>query len=217
MIYKILEQAAREMGLMLSEEHLRSFELFAAELKKWNSRVNLTAITRDNEIAIKHFIDSLQLTSYVHDHDHLLDIGSGAGFPLIPLKIVKPETVMISVDAVAKKVNFQRHIIRILKLQRIEALHTRVEELQKSHAHTFSLIVSRAFTRLDQFVLLAAPLLAEKGRLIAMKGAGAEDEISASNQKLKVLGFAVTAVHPYRLPENMGERCLTVIMPRQSL
>jgi 16S rRNA (guanine527-N7)-methyltransferase len=211
MIHNILEHGTREMGWMLSDENIKSFDLFAAELKKWNIRLNLTAITSENEIAIKHFIDSLHLAPYVFDEDYMLDVGSGAGLPAIPLKIVKPATVMLSIDAVAKKINFQRHLIRILSLGRIEALHTRAEDLCKAYANNFSIITSRAFTRLDRFVSVAAPLLASGGRIIAMKGADVEDEIAASSDKLKELGFAVSTIHRYSLPSNMGDRSLVIL------
>ena len=215
MISDILKYASSEIGLKLSDENIKSFELFADELKKWNSRVNLTAITKDNEIAIKHFIDSLFLAPYVFDKDYVLDMGSGAGIPIIPLKIIKPETKMVSVDAVAKKVNFQRHVIRLLGLQGIEAVQARVEDLQETHRHRFSIITSRAFTRLDRFVSLAVPMLAAGGRLIAMKGADAGDEIADSHEKIEALGFAVTAIHHYALPRNMGEHMLVMLMARK--
>ena len=216
MIHDILDNGAREIGLMLSDENIKSFELFAVELKKWNSRTNLTAITRDSEIAAKHFIDSLYLAPHVFDEDNLLDVGSGAGFPVIPLKIIKPATAMSSVEAVAKKTNFQRHMIRILELHGIEVIQARVEDMHVAYAKKFSIITARAFTRLDSFVSLSAPLLASGGRLIAMKGADYEDEIDASKSKLERLGFAVTAIHPYALPCNMGEHSLVVLMARES-
>src|ERR1035437_10098365 len=140
MIRDILEHSAREIGLMLSDENIKSFGLFAVEQKKWNRKVNLTAITRGNEIAIKHFIDSLHLAPYIFDEDYMLDMGSGAGLPVIPLKIIKPATMMISVDAVAKKINFQRHLIRTLRLQRIEVLQARAEDLHWAYFNKFSII-----------------------------------------------------------------------------
>lgn len=207
----VLKDCAREVGIILSAENINSFKLFSAELKKWNSKLNLTAITEETEITIKHFIDSLQIAPYVFDEDRLLDLGSGAGFPSIPLKIVRPETFVLSVDAVAKKVNFQRHIIRTLRLKGIESLHARAESLHEFYANKFSLITSRAFTRLDRFVSLASPLLAEGGRIIAMKGDDAEDEIGGINETLKALGFAVAEIHRYTLPSGMGDHALVVI------
>lgn len=207
----IVAQEAHAFGLQFSAGEIDSFILYAAELKKWNSKVNLTAITNDNEIAVKHFVDSLSLAPYISVSDRLLDIGSGAGFPIIPLKIIKPEIAMVSVDAVAKKINFQRHIIRILKLQNIEAVHARIEKLHEIYSHAFSIITSRAFTRLDRFVSLAAPFLAEGGTLIAMKGEDAESEIAASDEVFEAGGFTITSIQRYKLPFGMGERVLTFI------
>lgn len=212
MIEDILSRETAKMGMTLSRENIRAFETFAAELIKWNRKVNLTAITDESEIAIKHFIDCLHLAPYILNEDILLDIGSGGGLPVIPLKIVKPETMMVSVDAVGKKINFQRHVIRLLGLQKIEALHSRIEDLHKTHAGKYSLITSRAFTRLDQFVSLAAPLLAENGRIIAMKGLAVDDEIAISNDLLRSLGFSITSQYSYKLPANMGSRMLAVMM-----
>lgn len=207
----IVKQESSAMGLSLSVDELRSFELYAAELKKWNSKVNLTAITKDSEIAIKHFVDSLVISSYLTAQDCLLDIGSGAGLPVIPLKIIRPEIMMCSVDAVAKKILFQRHVIRTLNLKNIEATHERVESLHATHAGMFSVITSRAFTRLNRFVSLAAPLLSEGGMMIAMKGEQADGEIADSLEDVSSSGFEITSVYRYTLPRGMGERMLTCI------
>ncbi len=215
LIGDIVAREAHALQLSLSSEEIDLFERYAAELIKWNSKVNLTAITKDKEIAIKHFIDSLSLAPYITAGDRLLDIGSGAGLPIIPLKIIRPEISMVSVDAVAKKIHFQRHVIRILNLKNIEAIHARIEELHKPHRNSFSVITSRAFTRLDRFVALAAPLLAEGGVLIAMKGEQADDEIAASDETVHAGGFTVVSVHRYSLPHNMGERVLTFIKQSQ--
>ncbi|MDD2364619.1 MAG: 16S rRNA (guanine(527)-N(7))-methyltransferase RsmG [Desulfuromonadaceae bacterium] len=215
-IIETLREEAEKKGLNLSEKEIRAFDVYAAELKRWNSKVNLTAITKDIEIAIKHFVDSLALASYISPEDKVLDIGSGAGLPVIPLKIIKPETIMVSVDAVAKKIHFQRHIIRTLKLDNIEALHTRVEDIHKSYSNFFTVITSRAFTRLDRFVSLAAPLLAEGGVFIAMKGEQADVEITESSELLNFLGFKIINNHRYSLPQNMGERSITILKHREA-
>ena len=208
---EIVAQEAKFLGLALSPSEVEAFELYASELKKWNSKVNLTAITENSEIAIKHFIDSLSLVPYLSAGDRLLDIGSGAGLPVIPLKIVRPDISMLSVDAVAKKIHFQKHVIRLLNLRNIEAVHMRIEELHKKEHNSFTVITSRAFTRLDRFVALAAPLLAEGGVLVAMKGEQTGYEISASEHSLQASGFTVVSVQRYVLPKNMGERVLTFL------
>jgi 16S rRNA (guanine527-N7)-methyltransferase len=206
-----LLRAAAEMRVELTEEQIQAFELFALELKKWNRRVNLTAIVSDREIAVKHIIDSLCLARMLSGTERMLDVGSGAGVPAIPLKIAKPGVEMVSVDAVGKKIHFQRHVARLLGLQRFEALHDRVESLHATHSRRFDVISSRAFSNLGLFVRLTAPLLAEGGRLIAMKGPAAGDEMEESKAELAALHHEVSSIHPYHLPLNSGERCLVII------
>lgn len=216
MIRQTLEKGALAMGLPISEENILAFELFVDELRKWNRTINLTAIKREDEIAVKHVIDSLVMARYVLDGERVLDIGSGAGFPAIPLKIAKPSVQVTSVDAVGKKILFQRHISRLLKLEGFEALHARVETLHKTRARCFDVIVSRAFSRLEQFAALAAPLLAESGRLVAMKGPAVAEEMKDGEDGLRRLGFEIESVHNYILPLDLGERNLVVIIPCQA-
>lgn len=216
MIGQMLKQRAQEMGLLLSEENVQAFELYVVELKKWNRKVNLTAITADGEIVVKHIIDSLVFAEYVHDSESVLDIGSGAGLPAIPLKIVKPTVSVVSVDAVSKKILFQRHVARLLKFNYFEAMHARVESMQETGNRRFDLITSRAFSQLEQFVVLSAPLLAMGGRMIAMKGPSAIEEIKKSEEILGRLDFKIAAVHSYKLPFNAGERNLIIIARSES-
>jgi len=212
MIRPVLEQGLLEMGLQLSEEQIRSFELFADELKKWNRKINLTSICKDADIAVKHIIDSLLLARQVHDADHVLDIGSGAGIPAIPLKITHPALRMVSVDAVGKKILFQRHVARVLGLKDFEALHSRVENLHATHGGSFDLITSRAFSSLEMFVALASPLLKKGGRIIAMKGPRVDSEFVQAEEELRRLGFEISSVDAYSLPMNKGERTLATII-----
>ena len=211
MIRPALEKGLAEMGMSLSEERMHSFELFAAELKKWNRKVNLTSICKDADIAIKHIIDSLVFAACVNDGDQVLDIGSGAGVPAIPLKIVHPEARVVSVDAVGKKIFFQRHVARVLALKDFEALHTRVENLHSTHAGRFDVITSRAFSKLEMFVALAVPLLKSGGRIIAMKGPHADNEFDRAGEELRLLGFEISSIGTYSLPMNKGERSLVTV------
>lgn len=209
-----VKRAIGEMRLELTEEQLQALELFTLELKKWNQRVNLTAITDDAEIAVKHIVDSLHLAPLLKGAERVLDVGSGAGIPAIPLKIARPGLELVSVDAVGKKIHFQRHVARLLGLQNFEALHARVESLHATHGRYFDVITSRAFSDIAQFVKLAAPLLAEGGNLIAMKGPAAANELEEMKTALTSLHHEVESLHPYHLPLNSGERCLVCIRAR---
>lgn len=213
MIREYLVKGAAEARLILGEEAIRAFELYAAELCKWNRKVNLTAISNERDIAVKHIVDALLFADSVAEAENMLDIGSGAGIPAIPFKIVRPEVAVVSVDAVGKKINFQRHVARLLKLEKFTALHSRVESMHASHAGFFDVITSRAFSDLEKFALLAAPLLKSGGRMIAMKGPAVEHEMSDEMLRLQAAGFAICSRHHYELPFNSGKRFLVVIKP----
>ncbi|WP_173198098.1 16S rRNA (guanine(527)-N(7))-methyltransferase RsmG [Geobacter sp. SVR] len=212
----MLRQGSRDSGVELSEAMVASFELFATELKTWNRKINLTAITRDEDIAVKHFMDSLYPAQLLDGAERLLDIGSGAGMPAIPLKIVLPGLRVVSVDAVGKKIHFQRHMARLLQFKQFEALHARVETLHATRPGAFDVIISRAFSSLTTFVSLAGPLLADNGRMVAMKGAAAAEELSSEGDRLQQLGYQISAEHNYELPFGSGKRCLIVITPFKS-
>lgn len=211
MIRPALEQGLAEMGMDLPEECYQAFELFAAELKKWNRKVNLTSICQDVDIAIKHIIDALVFAARVQDGMLVLDVGSGAGVPAIPLKVAHPGVQVVSVDAVGKKILFQRHVARLLSLKDFEALHTRVEDLHATHAGRFDVITSRAFSSLEMFVTLVAPLLKDGGRIIAMKGPHADNGVDRTGDELRLLGFEIRSVDTYSLPMGKGERSLVTI------
>jgi 16S rRNA (guanine527-N7)-methyltransferase len=211
MIRPDLEKGLLEMNMSLSDDCIQSFERFANELIKWNRKMNLTAICKDSDIAVKHMIDSLVFASCINSHESVMDIGSGAGIPALPLKIVKPETKIVSVDAVGKKIMFQRHFARLLGLEGFEALHARVETLHTTYAGFFDVVSSRAFSKLDTFVTLAAPMLKSGGRMIAMKGPDVQSEIEEAKGDLYSLGFEINSVQSYTLPMNKGSRCLVTI------
>jgi 16S rRNA (guanine527-N7)-methyltransferase len=204
----LLQQGVRTFGVTLTADELAKFALFAAELKKWNKKINLTAITSDEEIAVKHFIDSLTLVQIVEPAGTLLDIGSGGGFPAIPIKIIAPELTVISVDAVLKKINFQRQVMRLLTLDGFSALHVRAEDLVPQYAGHFDWIVSRAFADLSIFAGIATPLLKSQGRIVAMKGRGGRDEAEEAREKLAMLGLEILRIKEFNLPGSGDQRCL---------
>lgn len=192
---------------------LERLEWLAAELLRWNRSHNLTAITDPREVREKHLIDSLSLLPLIEPAHRLLDLGSGAGFPALPLKIVCPALEVVSVDAVGKKIAFQRHVARTLKLSGFTAVHGRAEDLPGTPLCDagFDLVTARALGSLPLLAGLAAPCLAPGGRLIAMKGAEGASELAAARVALAETGFACTAQHRLQLPESGAERCLLVL------
>jgi 16S rRNA (guanine527-N7)-methyltransferase len=176
------------------------------ELLRWNSRRNLTAIIDRDEVLEKHIADSLTLLPFARQAAHLLDIGSGAGFPCIPLKIVCPELKVVSVDAVGKKVDFQRHVVRTLGLTGFTALHERAEKLT-NYLAAFDLITARALCPLADLAELAGPLLAPGGRLVAMKGPEGCFEFIEHQEALQQRGWSGVS-HNLELPVSGAARCL---------
>ncbi len=219
---RVIVEGARGFGLELDTCHTDLFGAHAEELVHWTRTTNLTTITDPFEIAVKHFVDSLAAAAFVPpDTTCLLDIGSGGGFPGIPLKIVRPTLSVTLIDASRKKVSFLKHVIRTLNLQGIEALHVRAEDLADdpvNHRH-FDVIVSRALGDLQSFVQQALPLLTKDGLILALKGR--VDQVEVTELKSMVpqaphtpdsaqRHYALT-LEKYRLPFTQAERSMIAI------
>lgn len=168
----ILMAGGKELGLAIGDKELSSFLSYLKELKEWNKKINLTAITDDKDIIIRHFLDSLTLASFLSGKETLLDIGSGAGFPGIPLNIVIPDLKVTLMDSVNKKIIFMRHIIRTIGLKNIEAVQARAEDKETitKFAACFDVVTSRAFAGLGSFLDIALPYAKKGGALLAVKG-----------------------------------------------
>ena len=209
----MLKGLLAKLELEVDSQAFPLLERLVDELLRWNQRRNLTAITDRDQVTEKHLVDSLTLLPFASQSGRLLDIGSGAGFPALPLKIVCPELEVVSVDAVGKKVDFQRHIARSLGLKGFVAHHERVEALveREGYRKGFDLITARALCSLDEFVVLAEPFLAPGGRLVAMKGPEGKREFSEQRDLLKNGGWTVD-LHLLTLPVSGAERCLIELL-----
>ena len=197
----LLIEGAKTFGIDLDEKAIEAFELYLKELLKWNQKINLTAIRSEKGIVLRHFLDSLSVYPYLPEYSFILDIGSGAGFPGIPLKIIQPSFEITLIDSVRKKVDFQRHIIRRLGLKGTEAIHGRVQDkaILRDLGGRFDIILSRAFSDLQTLLALSLPFLKGAGTVIAMKGEGVDEEIRL---------LPGTEGIPYRL-----QRTIPLILP----
>ncbi|CAG1065109.1 Ribosomal RNA small subunit methyltransferase G [uncultured bacterium] len=209
-LLEILEKGSLELGVGLSDAQLKAFLKYLRELQAWNKKINLTSITGEKDIIIKHFLDSLTSVRFLSGVDTLLDIGSGGGFPGLPLKIALPSLNITMMDSVEKKVHFIRHMIRILDLKGAEAISGRVEspELIYRLSGAFDCVTSRAFAELEAFVALGTPYVKPGGMLLAMKGPSVEEEIAAMGA---VAGFSAPDVHEIEVPFS-GRRMSLVKM-----
>ena len=176
---EILLRGAEAFGIDLAEGAILAFDIYLRELFKWNQKINLTGIRTEKGVVIKHFLDSLSVCSHIPGHTSLLDVGSGAGFPGIPLKMVQTSLQVTLIDSVRKKVDFQKHIVRLLGLRGIEAVHGRVqeEEVIQKRVEQFDMTISRAFSDTATFLHLSHLLLKRRGMAIAMRGKTTKEDI----------------------------------------
>ncbi len=206
---EMLKEMLQQIEVVLPAKALEQLLWFRDELLRWNKKINLTAITDPVSTLEKHLVDSLTLLPHLSQQGCLLDMGSGGGFPSIPLKIARPALTIWSVDAVAKKIAFQKHVVRTLKLQDFTALHARLEDLpNNSILPLFDLIVTRAFASLKDILSLAEPLLALNGQVVAMKGADGLEELADSAKILKEGGFMCQRTVQMQLPQSRAQRTL---------
>ncbi|MFC0015364.1 MULTISPECIES: 16S rRNA (guanine(527)-N(7))-methyltransferase RsmG [Allobacillus] len=204
-----------EHGIELSEQQLAQFKLYYELLVEWNEKMNLTAITDQEEVYLKHFFDSLT-ASFHYDFSQPLsvcDVGAGAGFPSIPLKIVYPHLQMTIVDSLKKRVSFLNHIADKLNLTEIAFYHDRAENFgkNKKFRESFDVVVSRAVARSSVLSELCLPLVKVGGDLIMMKGANFHEEKKASEAAVQVLGGEWRDIHEFLLPIENSERNIAII------
>lgn len=218
---ELIVNGAESLGIQVSAFQVEQFSAHIRELLLWNRKTNLTAITLPSEVAIKHVVDSLAIARWIHPEASVLDVGSGGGFPGIPLKILMPSLSVTLIDSSRKKNSFQRHVIRRLGLVNIAAWQTRIEALSadpdqvRGDNPAFSVIVCRAFTDLAHFVEMAMSLLAPAGMIIAMKGRISTEEQADVSSLISRLSQAGTVLHSrtisYNLPFLGAERCLYIL------
>ena len=208
---RLIEDGADELNITLGQKKIELLGRYAVELLHWNQTINLTAITDPAQIAVKHFLDSLAPAPLIPPNAALLDIGSGGGFPGIPLKILFPSMPVLLIDSSRKKISFLKHIIRSLGLHNIDARQIRAEDLIKDRTspYVYDVIISRALSFTDAFIHMALPLLSKNGIIILMKGKLTHEEmesVGATLKKIKPTLFLM--VKNYRLPHLHAERSL---------
>ena len=209
----LLVRSSAAWGLTLSRMQLEQFALYAKALVHWNAQINLTAITDRQGIYVRHFLDSLLLARYWGTQpDSLVDLGSGAGFPGLPLKILCPELELLLVDSVGKKTAFLHHLIAQLQLTGVRVLTARAETVGRDphERERYAVVTARAVADFRVLAEYGLPLLRVGGRLLAPKGATAHAEVAAAASALTALGGELLAIHPVELP-GVEPRTLVVI------
>jgi 16S rRNA (guanine527-N7)-methyltransferase len=212
-----LVNGAQKIGISLNKSQIGLFELYFHELVDWNTRINLTAITDMEDVQIKHFLDSLTLISVIKDKAStdccIIDVGSGAGFPGIPLKIAMPYIKMTLLEATAKKVLFLEHIVKQLKLQDVEIINLRAEEAAQKpeYREQFDFAVSRAVAELAVLAELTLPFCKTGGCVVAQKKGDIQLEIEQSLKAVEMLGGRLSKVEKIDLSGLDDERYLVMI------
>ncbi len=187
----------------VTERQVEQFFLYRQELLEWNGRFNLTAITDPGDVLVKHFLDSLALLSVFDREDaRVLDIGAGPGFPGLPLKIVRPHWRVVLLEATGKKVTFLRHVIEVLRLRDVEAVHGRAEELahRREYRGAFDLVTARAVAMLPTLLEYAAPFCRVGGQMIFPKKGDLAEELAQGNAAARPLGAVLKGDSAVTLP-----------------
>jgi 16S rRNA (guanine527-N7)-methyltransferase len=203
----LLQETSGEVGVSLSIHQAEQFLLYLQELLSWNRRFNLTAITDPDQIVIKHFVDSLTPLPFLGSPESLLDLGSGAGFPGLPLKIASPGLQVNLVDGRGKKISFLKHLIRTLALTGISAIHCRMEELPQRKV-PFQTLISRAFRRPEPLLEAASVLLGPGTKMVVMLGPTTREDQVAFRGLAAARGLELSRVESLELPRGRGRRTL---------
>lgn len=213
-------QALALHEIHLSQEQVNQFDQYYHLLVEWNQKMNLTAITEEEEVYLKHFYDSLSLAFYVDitkESLKLMDVGAGAGFPSIPLKIVFPHLEVTIVDSLKKRIHFLETVKENLGLQHVQVFHGRAEDFGQdvNHRECYDFVTARAVARLEVLAEYCLPFAKVGGQFVAMKAAKADEEIQSAKPAIATLGGKFAEDIAFELPEEVGERHLLCIQKRK--
>ena len=210
---EIFKKLAKEINLDIEDSKIAKFYEYMNLLLEWNEKINLTAITEQNDIILKHFIDCLTIKKYLNDNDKIVDIGTGAGFPGIPLAIMSEANKFTLVDSLNKRVNFLNNVKEKIDLKNIEAIHSRAEDFgqNKIYREKYDVAVSRAVANLSVLLEYLLPTVKVGGKVICMKGSQVQDEIDEGKYALKELGGVIKRTDEFCLPETDMKRNIIVI------
>lgn len=204
-----------EKGISLSSGQLEQYEQYYQTLVEWNEKMNLTAITEKDAVYLKHFFDSISAAFYYDFTEplHICDVGAGAGFPSIPLKIAFPNINVTIVDSLNKRIQFLEHLARQLNLDGVRFIHDRAETFARKpeHRQHYDVVMARAVARMSVLSELCLPLVKEGGTFIAMKAQSAADELQAAGKAITLMGGKLEKVHSFLLPIEESERNLLIV------
>ena len=207
---KELKNKSEQININLENEQIKKFYEYMNLLIEWNEKFNLTAIVEPKEIILKHFIDSLTIEKYINEGEKVIDVGTGAGFPGIPLSIYKPKINITLLDSLNKRIIFLQEVIEKLEMKNIEAVHGRAEEFAKNKREMFDIATSRAVAPLNILLEYLLPFVKIGGTCLCMKGSNI-DEVDDAKNALEVLGGKIEKIETIKLPESDIVRNIIIV------
>lgn len=208
-----LKMYMNKINIEISDRQIEMFFCYMNLLLEWNGKINLTAITEPEDIILKHFVDCATILKYIKEEDKIIDIGTGAGFPGIPLKILNEKLDITLMDSLNKRINFLNEIINKLDLKNIIAIHARAEELarNKKYREKFDIATSRAVANLSTLSEYMLPFVKREGMVISMKGSNIEEEVKNAKKAIKVLGGEIEKIDNFNLANTNNIRNIIII------
>lgn len=207
------EKYLAKMNISLLKEQYEQFYAYMELLIEWNEKMNLTAIIEPKEIILKHFVDSLTIAKYVEEGKSIIDMGTGAGFPGIPLKIYRKDVKVVLADSLNKRIKFLDEVIEKLNLENVETIHCRAEELgkNKQYREKFDYATSRAVANLSTLSEYLMPFIKLNGKCIFMKTIEVDEELEKAKKAIKTLGGKVEKVDKFEIPESDLGRSIIIV------
>lgn len=197
----------KDKGIILSELQLKQFNRYYEVLVEWNEKMNLTAITDKEEVYLKHFYDSITIAfDFPFNNQSIIDVGAGAGFPSIPLKILYPNLQITIVDSLNKRITFLNHLFKELELDNCKAVAARAEEYAKEHRESVDIVMARAVARLNILDELCLPLVKKDGYFLSLKGRQASEEVNEAKKGITILGGKIEKIVDFNLANHDDHR-----------
>ena len=206
-----LIEKANCIGIEISQENAKQFYKYMKLLLEWNEKMNLTAITDPEEIILKHFVDSLTIMPYLSNANTILDVGTGAGFPGLPLKILEDNKEFTLLDSLNKRITFLQNVISELELKNVQAIHGRAEEYISQKRESYDIVTSRAVAKLNVLIEYMLPFVKVGGRCICMKSFEIEGELKEAKKAIEILGGKIEKVDQITLPTTDIKRKIVII------
>ena len=200
-----------ESANKIAEEQMKKYFFYMELLLEWNQKMNLTAITDPKEIILKHFIDSMTISPYIKQEKKVIDVGTGAGFPGIPLAIICPNTSFTLIDALNKRISFLKEVVTKLQLSNVVVEHARAEDFAKENREKYDIATSRAVANLPVLLEYLLPFVKKEGKCICMKGPNIQEELDEAKKAIAVLGGELEKVDYFHLMDTEIERNNVVI------